>query len=241
MQTYDPATGHTRGWVGYNAHTIFLNRLDRVFSCGSFQLPLDADETSGFDVVADGLTPQDLETLPRLAPSLVVRDDVNGSPGWRYGEWRWLLQSFGGVTIDTIPWPEKSPTKQRVAAQPSPDQPTLPLEEWLQPVIPMAMDVVDVLAAEDDTPDVTPRTLVTAFAIDGSTGRDQLYLGRARLNQGGGDAWHWRAPLTGPTPPDGRRRIVPSDTPLSPATTVADAPVRLRRGSDRGTGSGTDK
>ena len=57
-------------------------------------------------------------------------------------------------------------------------------------------------------------------------------FGRARLNLGGGPAWHWRENLltialpaedrTGPAAP------VPVDT-----SWVPDAPVRLRRGNRR--------
>jgi len=60
------------------------------------------------------------------------------------------------------------------------------------------------------------------------TGVSAYYLGRPRLNQGGGEPWHWRVAIddighggTG----RGLRPGSPADQPSSP---VEDAAVRLR-------------
>ena len=73
LSDYERATGHDQGWLGYTAHTIFRDRLDRVSSCDRFALGEDVDPSSGVDVVREGLDSVDVDTMPLLAPSLVRR------------------------------------------------------------------------------------------------------------------------------------------------------------------------
>lgn len=163
--------------------------------------------------------------MPHLRPGIVVRDDLNGSPGWRSDGWRILLQSYGGRDIDRIPWPEKSWTKRRVANQPAPNQPPLPLEVL---DLPMAADVLADLSAQLPSDRVIV-TLVGAYSIDAVTGASAFYLGRPRLNTYGGDAWYWRVLLEDGTNA-GPGRGMPTSTPGGdPSSPVPDAPVRLRR------------
>jgi len=233
LQSYDPDTGHDQGWLGYNAFKVLVDRLNRVFSLERFMVPADTDPALGTDLLAQGLGPGEFDRMPQLPPGTVVRDDLNYSPGWRSGGWRILLQSFGGLDVDEIPWPQKSRTKQRVANQPAPDQLTLP-PEVLQ--LPMAMDVLADLSTLP-TADMTIVTLVGAYSIDAVTGDSALYLGHPRLNSRGGDAWHWRALVQDGTdagPGRGMPTSKPSGTPSSP---VPDAPVRLRRPAE-GTADG---
>jgi hypothetical protein len=225
LQSFDPETGHDQGWLGYNAFKVLVDRLDRVFSLGRFMVPEDEDPALGADLVAQGLTSGEFERMPRLLPGTVVRDDLNYSPGWRSGGWRILLQSYGGRDIDQIPWPQKSRTKRRVANQPRPDQPMLPLE---------VLDLRMAFDALEDLSELAPAervivTLVGAYSIDAVTGESAFYLGHPRLNVHGGDAWHWRVLVEDGTSAGPGRRMpasTPSGTPSSP---VADAPVRLRR------------
>ena len=225
LSDYEPATGHDQGWLGYTAHTIFRDRLDRVSSCDRFALGEDVDPSSGVDVVREGLDSVDVDTMPLLAPSLVRRADLNGSPGWRHGEWRWLLASYSHGKSDRIPWPQKSPTKQRVAAQPSPDDLTLfGIEEVL------SLDEVAIQVAKQPTVDV--RTLVVAHSVDGTTSQPELYFGRTKLNSGGGYAWHWKVNLTSPPPGSEGGRTAMPQRPGSPGPNVVpDAPVKIRPGS----------
>jgi hypothetical protein len=225
LQSLDPDTGHDQGWVGYNAFKVLTDRLDRVFSLGRFAIELGADPALGADLVAQGLLSGEFDRMPHLRPGLVIRDDLNRSPGWRCGGWRILLQSFGGQDIDRIPWPQKSWTKKKVAKQPAPDQPMLEFPE-----IPMALDV---LADLSNLPasDISTVTLVGAYSIDAVTGDSEFYIGHPRFNDGGGEAWHWKV-LFGGGGFDGglagRPLRTPDGTPMPP---VADAPVRLRRKS----------
>lgn len=227
LQSYDPDTGHDQGWLGYNAYKVLIDRLDRVFSLGRFMIPPDTDPALGSDLLAQGLTSGEFERMPQMPPGTVVRDDLNHSPGWRSEGWRILLQSYGGLDIDRIPWPQKSWTKRRVANQPAPDQPTLPAEVL---ELPMAMDVLADLSAQPPSDRIVV-TLVGAYSIDAVTGETAFYLGHPRLNSYGGDAWHWRVLLDGTSAGPGRGlpTSTPSGTPSSP---VPDAPVRLRRPSE---------
>jgi hypothetical protein len=184
----------------------------------------DMDPALGADILAQGLASGEFERMPHLLPGVVVRDDLNRSPGWRSHGWRILLQSYGGLDIDHIAWPQKSPTKRRVASQPTPDQPTLPPEVL---DLPMATDVLADLSTQPPS-DMTIVTLVGAYSIDAVTGEDHFYIGHPHLNVHGGDAWHWRVPLRHGSN-NGPERGLPATTPSgSPVNPVPDAPVRLR-------------
>ncbi|MGC5013135.1 hypothetical protein ACLQ2R_20450 [Streptosporangium sp. DT93] len=224
LDSYEPTTGHDQGWVGYTAWKFFTDRLDRVFSCERFFVHPDDPFESGGDLVAEGLLSGEYKAMPRLTPGLVVRDDLHGSPGWRYKEWRFLLQSFGGKDVDSIPWPQARPTKRAVAAQPYPDEMVLPGFEQL-----MAIDVLaDVFNAS--TNDFTVVTLVAAWAIDAHTKVSALHLGRPRYNRKGSEAWHWRVELRN-GPPEGRQSREPiSTTPpkTPPPQDARDVEVTLR-------------
>ena len=224
LQSFDPDTGHGQGWIGYNAFTVLTDRLDRVFSLDRFAIQPDMDPALGVDVLAQGLAPGEFERMPHMVPGVVVRDDLNRSPGWLSSGWRILLQSYGGLEIDRIPWPQKSWTKRQVASQPVPDAQMLPLE-FLD--LPMAMDVLAHLSAQPPADRVVV-TLVGGYAIDAVTGESAFYIGRPRLNNRGGDAWHWRVQLDADGD-DGTERGLPVSTPGdSPISPVPDAPVRLR-------------
>jgi len=222
LEDYDPFVGHNQAWIGYTAHILFSDRLDRVFSCDRFALAANADPSSGVDLVRAGLSTDDRDTMPELAPRLVERADLNGSPGWRLREWRWLLASYACGKSDRIPWPQKRPTKRRVAAQRSPDEITLFDEEEF-----LCFNEVALRAAKSAELDLA--TLVAVHAIDGTTGQSELFFGRTKLNTGGGYAWHWKVELIG-TPPgsDGGRTSVPQ-SPIGPnPNALPDAPVKIR-------------
>jgi hypothetical protein len=177
---------------GYTAFDVLESQLDRVFQVG------------------DGTTrPSDDQPFPRP----VVRDDLNGSPGWRYGRYRILLKRHEFGAVHAIRWDRDSPTKQAVARQESPDDPQLTLD--------LGVDL------PRDTPDVV--TLVLAHSASEEPLEMELFLGRPRMNDDGGPAWHWVRPLTDDTlGADPRRQPVQSTLPLW-ADDAADVPVRLHR------------
>ena len=157
--------------------------------------------------------------MPQLPPDLVRRADLNHSPGWRIDDLRFLLASCAFGKIDSLPWPQKSPTKQLVAKQPNPE-PEMTLFDDL-----VAEEVAGLLALDDDALDLT--TLVSAHSLDAVSQRRELVLGRPRLNDGGGDAWHWYVDLLGGPTSSGSRQ--PESPAPSAPDEVPDAPVRLRQ------------
>ncbi|MDW8807145.1 hypothetical protein P1P68_20730 [Streptomyces scabiei] len=230
MEDYDPDTGHDQGWVGGTAHRLYCDRLHRVFSTGKHAVDSPEAASAGLDAVAAGLFPGEYRKMPIIAPGVVTWSDLNQSPGWRCGRWRLLLASFVYGESNRIPWPQKSPTKRLVASQAKPDgwvdpHPMLPFEDESHPS-PAA--VLQAVSEEDEDSELT--TLIVAHSVELELGIRELYLGRSRLNRGGGEAWYWKhdllatdfgTPGTGPIPASPGPRPAPSG--------VQDAPVRLRR------------
>ncbi|MFL0397428.1 hypothetical protein ACH0CM_32530 [Streptomyces albus] len=229
MQDYDPDTGHDQGWIGTTAHKLFCDRLHRVFSTGKFAVESPAAASTGLDTVAAGLAPGEFRKMPIIVPGEVVWSDVNGSPGWRYREWRFLLASFVYGESDRILWSQKSPTKRRVASQPKPhgfvasqpslfdDEPDSSLEAVLQAI-----------SEEGEDSEVT--TLVVAHSVERELGIRELYLGRSRMNRGGGEAWYWKHDLLATDFGQPGKGTIPAPSDPRPGPSgVQDAPVRLRR------------
>jgi len=219
LNDYSEDAGYDAAWLGNTRFTLFRDRLDRVTSCGRYALQAGADAGEGIDMVHTELSEREIETMPLLPPDLVRRSDLNHSPGWRLGDLRFLLASSVFGKIHTLPWPQKSPTKQRVAKQPNPD-PDPTLFDGLADD-----EVAGLLELADDTLDLT--TLVSAHSLDAVSQRRELVLGLPRLNGGGGEAWHWYVDvLAGPSPSGSQRPEAPA--PAAPDE-VPDAAVRLRR------------
>jgi hypothetical protein len=217
LEDFEGEAAYDQTWIGLTAHKLVCDRLDRVFGCGAYEHP-DGEVDGGLDVLRAGLLPAEIRDMPQVPVGRVIRDDLNGSPGWRLGQWRWLLTSSVYGQVSKLNWAAKRPTKQRVAMQPPPDQLTLP------------EDVLSFAVPDDGTspPEVGPRTLVVAHAVDVYSHRTQTYLGRSRYNADGGPPWHWLVPL-------GAAALAAVDTSESVSAEartyvddVDDAPVRLR-------------
>lgn len=222
LETYSEPDGHDAAWLGNTRFTYFRNRLDRVFACERYAVR-SGDDDADLDLLYAELSEHDVETMPQLAPGLVRRSNLNGSPGWAYGQCRFLLASCVFGKLDQMPWPQKSPTKQRVARQHNPEPPQPSLFEGFA-----GEEIGGLEAALTAANELDMVTFVVAHSLDSLSQQVELVLGRARLNSGGGQAWHWRQDLLGtPSAGGGRRR---GDTPLPTGpNTVPDAPVRLRR------------
>jgi hypothetical protein len=235
-EDYSEAAGHDATWAGMTRFTLLRDRLDRVFACGKYALASGGDNSVSQDLLHAELTERDIATMPHLDPDLVERADLNGSPGWAWQEWRWLLASCAYGKIEQLPWPQKSPTKQQVARQPNPEPPQPTLFEGLADGEIAGLELLGTHDAQLDH-----RTLVVAHAQDIDHDEREAVVGRPRLNAGGGQAWHWHHNLLAEPPSRGGRRR--GDAPSSPSTdSVPDAPVRLRRqpkeqiGRDRASG-----
>ncbi|MFI0366508.1 hypothetical protein ACH35V_01440 [Actinomadura sp. 1N219] len=158
---------------------------------------------SAFDVLATWID-RVFEDEPQ-----VVRDDLNGSPGWRYGPCRVLLKRHEFGNVRGIRWDRDSPTKQAVARQGYAEDPQLELP----------------LGIQRDTPGVV--TLVLAHSATDEPLEMELFLGRPRWNADGGAAWHWVKELDDAIGPDPRRKLVERTMPLWDDG-EADVPMRLR-------------
>lgn len=222
LETYSEADGHDAAWLGNTRYTLFRDRLDRVFACERYAVRSGNDDAD-LDLLYDQLSERDVDTMPRLGAGPVRRADLNGSPGWAHGERRFLLASCVFGRLDRLPWPQKSPTKQRVAGQRNPEPPQPSLFEELAPEEIGGLEAL--LAAGQDL-DLT--TYVVAHSLDALSQQVELVFGRARLNAGGGQAWHWRHDMLGASPAGGGRRTDGAPLPTGP-NTVPDAPVRVRR------------
>lgn len=229
LADYSEDAGYDAAWLGNTRFTLFRDRLDRVFSCGKYALQADDDSTAGLDLVQVELTERDIETMPTISPDRVRRADLNHSPGWLFDDVRFLLASCEFGRVEALPWPQKSPTKQQVAKQPNPDpQPSL-FDRLADD------ELAGIEALVDQTFDFD--TFVVAHTLDVVSKKRELVFGRPRLNEGGGEAWHWfENLLTGPISP-GDQQDVPKPMEFDSAP---DAPVRLRRKAERGdvTGGG---
>ncbi|GAA4834263.1 hypothetical protein GCM10023201_23160 [Actinomycetospora corticicola] len=227
---YDPDAGHDRAWLGTTAYVVLRDRLDRVFQCGGYQPPAE-DSEAGRDVLGAGLGPGELDAMPTIPAGRVARNGLNGSPGWRYQGWRFLLMSFDPGGIDRVPWPEKSHTKRRVASAPDPEQFGFIVDASGSLVMP------EESASGVELPGGV-QTLVAAHALNPETAKGEIFLGRPRIGRDGEGCWHWRFAVHGdggPGDPFGHRPVEPG--PLGPDTSdsdAADLPLRLRENPKEG-------
>lgn len=223
LDDYSEWKGHDAAWLGLTRFTLLRDRIDRFTSSGRYEISVDEFADQGLDVLHEALTRREIREMPELANDLVNRADLNGSPGWRIGKVRILLASCAYGKIETLPWPRKSPTKQKVARTPHLD-PQMTLFEGMP-----EEELAGLLAIHEGVDNLT--NLVVAHSLDPIRHRSELVLGRPRYNWGGGSAWHWSKDLLADPPSRGSRRTPPS-TPPPDRDDVPDAPVQLRRQSD---------
>jgi hypothetical protein len=201
---------------------LFRDRLDRVFSCGRYAVQEGGDGSASLDLLHAELSPRDIENFPVVEAGTVRRSNLNGSPGWATNEFRFLLASAPVEGLEDLPWLRKSPTKQLIASQPDPDPDQGSLFEDI--VDEEQGGLTELLAADALALD----TLVVAHAQDVERGERRLVIGRPRLNEGGGSAWHWMHNLL-ETPPRGGGRLPITEPQIPSPSLVPDAPVRLRK------------
>ncbi|MGW4673438.1 hypothetical protein [Streptomyces sp. NPDC004324] len=224
MRIYDPHKGHKPGTIGYVAHGLICDRMDRVFSCGDYTLPPGQPAGVGMEAVREGLHPDDADAMPHLDPNLVSYAPLNNSPGWLFGTRRWLLQSFEFGKVQKIPWARKSETKRLVASHPDPD----PQEDLFSA---LAMDeYLGTPVVIDSEKDNGIDTFVLAHSIHEELRSLELFFGRPNLVRR--KSWHWRHDLiANPPTPGGGMPIGRDPQPYTPNPNevVSDAPMRLRK------------
>lgn len=222
LADHSDAAGHDATWLGITRFVLFRDRLDRVFACGRYAVPAGSDPAAGLDVLRAELTAEEVAAMPLLAPGLVVRADLNGSPGWAWHEWRWLLASCAPGRIEGLPWSQMSPTKRRIANQHTPTGDQGSLFDHLA-----AGEVGGLLAAFGDAADSGGETLVVAHSLDPLDGSRELVLGSPRPNSRNTAAWHWRRDLL-PLEPADHATAASGTLSAGVPDDVPDAPVRLR-------------
>ncbi|MCW2900961.1 MAG: hypothetical protein JWO67_3226 [Streptosporangiaceae bacterium] len=178
---------------GYTSFDVLESQLDRVFHVGAGGQAAPGDPLLG----------------------AVARDNLNGSPGWRYGDYRVLLKRYDFGAVESIRWDQASPTKQAVSKQEFAEDPQLALDLGDQDLPPA-------------TGASTTITLVLAHSASSEPLELELFLGQPRFNADGGSPWWWRRALT--------REALGADPRrggLEPAMPIwsedeADVPLRLR-------------
>jgi hypothetical protein len=258
LESYCEADGHDPAWLGHTRFTLFRDRLDRVFACARYAVPAVGGTAGGsridHDLLYAELSERDLATMPQLAPGLVRRQDLRGSAGWVYRNHWFLIASAEFGRIDTLPWLEKSVTKQLVAAQPEPDhrQPSLFEDLLTDGVVPddlvpagaplgasLPARIDPLLLAADQR--LKLPAFVVAHTLDAETGEIELTFGRPWLNLRGGLAWHWQQSLLDVPLPAVRPTEVRPAAEVDDRPGVPDAQVRLRViDGGRSTGRGRD-
>lgn len=223
LEIFSEPDGHDAALLGNLRFTLFRDRLDRVFACDRYELQPGSAATDHLDLLYAELAQEDIRTMPALAPGLMRRADLTGSPGWAIEGRRFLLAACAFGKLDSLPWPRKGPTKQRVALQRQPDPAQASLFEGLA-----AEEIAGLEQLLTAVYELDLETFVVAHTLDPVSTDMELMFGRPRLNSGGGEAWHWYQDLlTAPPADGGRRRGV---TPLlTGPNSVPDAPVRLHR------------
>ncbi|WP_144933171.1 hypothetical protein [Kocuria marina] len=220
MDLYSEEDGHGAATLGTLKFTHFQDRLDRVFSCGRYDVG-EGEADANLDVLYANLSDRDIASMPRLDPYLVKRSDLNGSPGWVFGSYRFLLASAIYGKVDQIPWPQKSLIKQKVAQQRDPEPPPT-LFDVLNP------EEVGGLQELEDPNELDLRTFVIGHSLDPVSQQTELVFGRSRIAAKGESSWRWSEDILALPPMGGGQRI--DDAPSSGGPDAeADAPVRLRR------------
>lgn len=231
LEVFSEPDGHDAALLGNLRFTLFRDRLDRVFACDRYELQPGSAATDHLDLLYAELSQEDIGMMPQLVPGLVRRADLTGSPGWAIGERRFLLAACAFGKLDSLPWPRKSPTKQRVAQQRQPDPAQGSLFESVADEETAGLEALLAAAFPLDL-----ETFVVAHTLDAISQDRELVFGRARLNSRGGEAWHWYQDLLTEPPADGGRRRGDAPLPTGPDP-VPDAPVRLRRRRDEQPGN----
>lgn len=221
LEDFARGTGYKAPSAGLGRYELIADRLDRVFSCGDFEVPAGL-ESVGLDVLYEGLSEASIASMPTVKAGLVVRNNLNGSNGWSLAGFRFITHSFTLGELTGIDWTSTRKTLQAVSRQAqATDSPDLNLLDSL-----LSPQQRSDLAAQDSLPAVHIPTLVLAHALDRNTSERELAIGQSRYNDDEGHPWHWQEPLLGGPAPERGPRAIP-ENPTGPIS-EPDAPVRLR-------------
>lgn len=108
LEIFSEPDGHDAALLGNLRFTLLRDRLDRVFACERYELPPGSRATDQLDLLYAELSQEDIRTMPHLAPDLIRRADLTGSPGWALGGRRFLLAACVFGKLDSLPWPRRA-------------------------------------------------------------------------------------------------------------------------------------
>lgn len=221
LEDFARGTGYTALSAGVGRYDLLADRLDRVFSCGDYEVAAGM-EAVGLDVLYEGLTERARTTMPVIKAGTVVRSNLRGSNGWSVAGFRFITHSFPLGELARIDWTQASKTLQAVSRQ---EPAGSPIPRNLLDMM-LDEDQREDLAAQDALPFVGVPTLVLVHSLDRDTAEREIAIGQSRYNDDLGGSWHWREPLSGgPAPEKGAR---PAPEAPSPAHDEPDVTVRLR-------------
>lgn len=221
FEDFARGTGYTALSAGVGRYDLLADRLDRIFSCGDFEVA-EGMESVGLDVLYEGLTDQARRTMPVIKAGTVVRSNLHGSNGWALRGFRFITHSYRLGDVASIDWTHASKTLQAVSRQtPATFIPMTLLDEILD-----EEQRAD-LAAQDALPTVGMPTLVLVHALDRDTSERELAIGHSRYNEDSTVPWHWHEDLLGGPAPERSSRTVPYAP--APSQDAPDVSLRLRR------------
>lgn len=220
LEDFTRGTGYGALTAGVGRYEVLADRLDRVFSCGDYEVE-PGMEFEGLDLVFEGLSERVQKTMPLINASTVIRANLNGSNGWRVGGFRFITHSFKPGERTKIDWTTATPTVKAVARQaPSSFTPVTLLDRMLD------ADARADLAAQDVLPLINIPTFVLGHALNLTTMERELVIGQPRYNDDKGNAWIWSEDLVyGDGGGSGGR---PQPNLVLPQVDEPDVAVRLR-------------
>jgi hypothetical protein len=220
LEDFARGTGYTALSAGVGRYDLLADRLDRVFSCGDYEVP-EGMESVGLDVLYEGLPQQVRLTMPIIKAGTVIRSNLRGSNGWRVSGFRFITHSYPLGEAAQIDWAQSSKTLQSVSRQPPSTFVPITLLDLL-----LDQEQREDLAAQDAVPAVEMSTLVLVHALDRNTSDRELAIGHSRYNEGSVGPWHWREDLLRAPEPELNSRSVSSV--VKPSIDAPDVTVRLR-------------
>ncbi|GLY20130.1 hypothetical protein Kisp01_71440 [Kineosporia sp. NBRC 101677] len=221
LDDYVPRAGYDEQWLGQTRYVLFRDRLDRVFGCQNYDVG-PGDEQFGEDELFAELSPLDRTGMPRLPAGTVIRDDLNGSPGWTFAAWRLLLTSGELGRLEYVPWSQKSPTKQAVARQ----------SGKVDPRQGALFDAEALMEQPESEVELDKHTFVIAHALDAVASSSELAVGLPRQGFRGEKTWHWLHFLDTGLDGTGTRDDVLD--PAGPAAPASEPLVKRRAPSSEG-------
>lgn len=116
---FDPATGHTNRLFGHIKRDLIIDRLDRTFQTGEYLYSYDPESANDDSRLYETLSDTEIDSMPKVEPGIVVRDNRRQSTKWRFKRYCIYLHSFGSNEFYDLNWcTQKSAIKREIASTP---------------------------------------------------------------------------------------------------------------------------